>query len=292
MAQAHEMRLLLADNQAGATNSISLAVKGSDLLGDREFGRDTGLRGTRSRYACGDRVVREVVGGSFELQPSPAELDWFIERMMGDNISGYPAGAAAPGETLPQFYGYLDKGPEIFRYDLLVISRLSLSVREGDFLNMRVDLVGSAETSGVTWPGTPPAIACADEYIAADVAFTLDGDAYPFKSLEMVIDNFIAPSQHENAVLRTVFESEDLAVMVNGVFGYRTDTKDLYRRAIAGDTASIVMNNGTSTYTITFGNLKVPGRGPTVPPQGEVTMQLAMEARRTAGAPVLSIAKT
>lgn len=292
MSQSHEMRLLLADNQAGTTNAISIAAKGTDLIGDREFGRDDGRRGTRERYACGDRVLKEVVAGGFEFNPTAAELDWFLKRCMGDNIAGFPAGAAVPGETLPQFYGYVDKGPKNFRYDLLVIGRIALTVREGDYLTCRVDLVGSAETPDVTWPATPPAISCADEFICADVVFSLAATAYPFKTLDLSLDNVIAPDQHENAVNRTIFESEDLITSLQGTFGYRTDTMALYRRAVAGDAATIVINNGTNTYTFSFANLKIPGRGPTVPAQGEITMMPAMEARRTTIARSISVAKS
>lgn len=292
MGQSHEMRIMLADNQAGTTNAISIAGKSCDLIGDQEFGRDDGKRGTRERYACGDRVLREVVGGGFEFNPTAAELDWFLKRCMGDNIAGFPGSAAVPGETLPTIYAWVDKGPVNYRYDLCVIGRFALTLREGDYVVARVDLVGSREYSEVTWPVGAPAIACAPEYVASDVAFTLDAIAYPFKSLDITIDNVIAGNQHENSLYRTIFESEDLIVSLQGTFGFRTDTKALYRRAVAGDAGSVVMNNGTNTYTFTFPNLKIPGRGPTVPNQGEITMVPAMEARRTTLARCISVAKS
>jgi hypothetical protein len=291
MGQSHEMRILLADNQAGTTNAISFAGKSCDLLGDQEFGRDDGKRGTRQRYACGDRVLREVVAGGFEFNPTAAELDWVLKRCMGDNIAGFPGSAAVPGETLPQFYAFVDKGPENFRYDICVFGRVTLSVREGDYLTIRCDLVGSRENQGVTWPVGAPAIACAPEFVCADVAFNLDAVAYPFKSMDLTLDNVIAPNQHENALYRTIFDSEDFIVSLQGTFGYRADTKALYRRAVAGDAGSLVLANGTNTYTFTFPNLKIPGRGPTVPNQGEITMVPAMEARRTALANCISVAK-
>jgi hypothetical protein len=292
MSQSTELRLLLADNEAGATNAISIAAKGCDLIGDREFGRDDGRRGTRERYACGDRVTRETVSGGFDLQPSVAELDWLLERCMGDNITSYPAGPAVPGETLPQFYAYVDKGPQNYRYDKLVISRISFAIREGDFLQCRVDCIGSAEIQDVAWPSSPPAIACAAEFVAADAVFNLASTAYSFKSLDISIDNSIAGEQHENAINRTIFESEDFMVNLNLTTAVRTDTVALYRRAIAGDAGSVVINNGVATYTFTFANLKIPGRGPTVPATGEITQVLAMEARRTSGARTISVAKS
>jgi hypothetical protein len=48
MPQSHEMRILLADNQAGTTNAISLAARNCDLIGDQTFGSDPGKRGTQT----------------------------------------------------------------------------------------------------------------------------------------------------------------------------------------------------------------------------------------------------
>ena len=76
MAQSHEMRVLLADNQAGSSNAITLACRNCDLLGTQVFGRDPGKRGTREQYACGARVLREDVAGGFNLYPTAAQLDW------------------------------------------------------------------------------------------------------------------------------------------------------------------------------------------------------------------------
>lgn len=292
MSQSHELRILLADNSAGSTNAIVIAAMGTDLIGDNEFGRDTGRRGTRQQFKCGSRLLKEVVSGGFEFQPTAAQLDWFLQRGLGDAIASFPTSPVTPGETLPQFYVFVDKGPTNFRYDKCVIARMGLSVRESDYLKLRVDLVGSAEASGVTWPASPPALGCASEYICADAVFNLAATPYSFKSMDLSIDNAIADGQFENAVNRTIFESEDLIIALNGVFGYRADTAALYRRAVAGDAGSLVFSDGTTTYTFTFPNLQIPGKGPTVPATGEITQNPSMRAYATTSAAQMTVTKT
>lgn len=292
MSQSHELRILLADNAAGTTNAISIAAIGTDLIGDQEFGEDPGRRGTRQEFACGARLLREVVSGGFELQPTATQLDWFLQRGLGDAIASFPASPVTPGETLPQFYAFVDKGPTNFRYDKVVIARMGLSVRESDYLKLRVDLIGSAEASGVSWPASPPAIACASEYVCSDAVFNLAATPYPFKSMDLSIDNQIADGQHENAILRTVFESEGLQIALNGQFAYRADTTGLYRRVVAGDAGSLVFSNGTNTYTFSFANLQIPGKGPTVPGRGEITQNPTMRAKATAASPQITVTKT
>lgn len=292
MSQSHELRILLADNAAGTTNPISIAAIGTDLIGDQVFGEDPGRRGSRQEFACGARLLREVVSGGFELQPTATQLDWFLQRGLGDAIATFPASPLSPGETLPQIYAFVDKGPTNFRYDKCVIARMGLSVRENDYLKLRVDLIGSAEASGVSWPASPPAIACASEYVCSDAVFNLAATAYPFKSMDLSIDNNIADGQHENAILRTIFESEGLTIGLNGQFGYRSDTTGLYRRAVAGDAGSLVFSDGTTTYTFAFPNLKIPTKGPTVPGRGEITQNPTMRAYATAVAAQMTVTKS
>lgn len=291
MSQSHELRILLADNQAGTSNAITIAAMGTDLIGNQIFGRDTGRRGTRQQFGCGSRLLAEIVSGGFELQPTAAQLDWFLERGIGDSIAGFPASPLTPGETLPQFYVFVDKGPTNFRYDKCVIARMGLSVRESDYLKLRIDLIGSSETSGVSWPGTPPAIGCASEYICSDAVFTLDGTDYPFKSIDLSIDNAIADGQHENAIQRTIFESEDFVVAMTMLFGYRSDTAAIYRRLVAGDVASLVFDDGTDEYTFDFPDLKIPGPGPTVPATGEITQNPTANAYATTSDPQITVTK-
>lgn len=291
MPSANEMRILLADNQAGTTNPISIAARNCNLLGNQVFGSDPGKRGTRQQFACGARLLREDCVGGFNLYPTVTQLDWLIERMIGDNISGYPAGAATPKETLPPIYAYVDKGDEIFRYDELRVATIGISIRSGDYIDFRFDFIGKDETNGVTWPGAAPAIDCASEFVASDVAFNYDATAYNFKTLDLSIDNSILEDQHENALKRTLFEAGDLVVNFSTNFGYRVATKALYRAGIAGAAASVVVGDGTTTYTIAIGNLKIPGPGPIVPDTGEITMSPNMMGYRTAAAQQIQFTK-
>lgn len=291
MAQSHEMRVLLADNSAGTDNPIALAARSCDLLGTERFGRDPGKRGSRQQFSCGARVLGEDIGGGFNFYPTVTQLDWLFERMIGDNISGYPAAAATPKETLPSVYAFVDKGEDIFRYDLLKIASVSFSFTEGDYMDVRVDFVGSEETGSVSWPGTPPSIDCASEYVTHDATLTIGGTEFPFKNLTLNIDNSIADNQQENNLNRLIFESQDLIIGLTGTFGYRTDTSTLYRRGIAGDVAFLFIDDSTQSYQMTFPNVKIPGSGPTVPETGEITMSLEMAAYATTSASQIAISK-
>ena len=262
MAVQSETRLLLADNSAGSSAPIVIPVIDTDLVADEEWGEDPGARGSRQRFACGSRVLKHDVVGGFTCQPSETIMDWLIRRMIGDNISGYPVSPAVPGATLPIIYGYLDKGPNIYRFDTMVIESVILSFTEGNYVTARVNLMGSKQTGGVTWPASPPTMACEEEYAASDVTFTLASTAWSFKSGSLTIRNVIVGSQ-ENTLYRANFESNNLIVDLDLQTGVRSDTQALYGRGIAGDdSVTLALVNSDATYTMTFDNLKIPGRGP------------------------------
>lgn len=291
MAQSHEMRVLLADNSAGTTNAISLAARNCDLLGTPRFGSDPGKRGTRQMFECGARVLGEDVSGGFNLYPTAAQLDWIIERMLGDRISSFPATPAVPDETIPPIYAFVDKGEEIFLYSKLYMTTVTFSIREGDYVDVRLDFIGQKEEGDQSWPGGAPAIDCDSEYVASDTTFNFNSTAYKFKNLDLSFDNRIASGQQENNLFRDVFESEGLMCGLNGSFAHRSDTVALYRVAIAGAAGSVVMDDGTTSYTFSYANIKIPGNGPTVPDDGEVTKQLDMTAYRTTSTDVVTITK-
>lgn len=264
MAVQSETRLLLADNSAGSTNPIVIPVIDTDLVADEEWGEDPGARGTRQRFSCGSRILSHNIVGGFTVQPSESIMDWIIERMMGDNISGYPTSPAVPGSTLPSIYVYLDKGPNIYRYDLCIIESVVFSFAEGQYVSMRVNLMGSRQYGSISWPGTPPAMPCEEEYAASDVTFTLDSTAWSFKSGTLTIRNVMVGSQ-ENTLYRANFETNNLIVDLDLQTGVRSDTVDLYGRGIAGDdSVTLALVNSDATYTMTFDNFKIPGRGPTL----------------------------
>lgn len=298
MTQSVMMRLVIGDDGSNtdliATNGILLAVMDCDLGATEVFGTDTGSRGTRQRFDCGSRKLGESVSGGFTLQPTKTQLDWLIKRFMGDNVSAFPSGAATPQETLMNHVAYVDKVADIYKYTRLRFNSLRFSASEGDYLKVRVDFTGSREYNGQTWPTgvqIPTSFDCASEYVCSDIALNVGGTGYPFKALSWQVGNAIAVQQ-ENSLYPTVFETQDFEVSGNGTFGVRSDTIALYKRGVTGDAASIVLNDGTNTYTFSFANVKIPAQNNIpIPDQGTITMDLGLQCFRTSGSHSLSITK-
>lgn len=295
MSQATEMNMILADADGSDlpdANPILIAARNCDLGSDEMFAYNTGKRGTRQQYSCGARKVRDVVSGGFDFYPTEVSLDWIIQRFIGDNISGFPTGAATPKETPVTFVAAIDKGYDNFRITKICINELILSITEADLISCRVNCVASREYSGYTWPTLSPAptLDCGDCCAAADCVLSVGGTAYSFKSGTMTISNNI-PDIIENAMYRTRYEYGAMSVGLAATFAYRSDTAALYRRGIAGDAAYVEFNTGSKKYTWTVANLKAPGQKIVVPEDGEITIPFSGVGLRTSGAQQLSIAK-
>lgn len=279
MSDSKATRLLLSD-AVGLTTPQFIAFRECGLLGDRAFGVNDGHRGTRQQSACGARILRDMSRGSFSGYFVGAELDWLLPRAIG--TSG--ASPWIPTNTIAPIYALVDKVAAMWLYNAIRITSFEFSSSETQYINWMFNLVGGLEEGYLSvWPVAAPAFpACGVSLIHSDLVFTYGGTVYPTKSIRCTINNALDDAQFENAVTPTRFEARDLDISLEVTLRYGSDTKALHRAALAGAEASIAMNDGTSTYSFLFGNLKIPTGGPTVPVSGGVNQTLQMKAYRKA----------
>lgn len=291
MSQSTASRMMLADNAAISTNPLWPSFLDNDLVGMREFGRDEGHRGTRQRTSCRARVLSDASGGSFSLKASVTEIDWLLKRYLGSG-SGTGGSPWILAEAPAVYYALVDKVAAKYLYTLMP-SKLTIAGSEKQYLLWTAEATGGAESVwGSAWPGTPSAPECGTAFLFSDCALTYSGTAYPLQSFSLSIDNDIDGQQYENAITPTRFESQDAIVQLSFKCALRSDTLALYRAGIAGAAATLVFTDGTTTYTITFANLKIPNGGPKIPAKGRINFDLTAEAYRTAAAEQISIVKS
>jgi len=272
-----------------SSNKILIGVTDCDLLGNRVFDVAQGKSQTREMTKCRAAQMGETVSGGFSLFPTSAELDWLLTNALGWGSSS----PWTPSSSLSSINLWADKGDlQTYKYTGCRLNRLMLSGQEFQFLKARCDFIGESETEVTDLTTTGVTIDCANCFPFKDIVLTIGGTAFKLKQFDLTIDQGIPAQQQENNATRTVFEAGMLTVGLNVTVGFRSDTKALYRKAVAGDdSCTLSWTDGTYTYTATFGNLKIPGNGPTVPENGEITMVPQIQAYRSGSAPVISIAK-
>lgn len=291
MSQATASRMMLADNSAISTNPLWPSFLDCGIVGNREFGRDEGHRGTRQRSSCRARILSDKSGGPVNMRASVTEIDWLIKRALGSG-AGSGGDPWVLAEAPAGIYALVDKVAAKYLYPLW-INRLEISGSEKNYLNWMVDTMGGAESVwGSAWPGSPSAPECGTAFITADCVLTYNSVAYKFQNFRLTIDNAIDDQQYENSITPTRFESQDAIIQLTAQCALRSDTIDLYRAAVAGAAGSLAISDGTTTYTFTFANMKIPNGGPTIPAQGRINMPLTIDCLRTAAAQQISVVKS
>lgn len=269
-------------SDASLTTPIWMEFRDCSLAGKRQFGATEGHRGTRQPASCRARVLSDTCDGSFSGRLSVTEIDWIMPYVFGTTASS----TLIPGETLSPFWALVDKVAAMYRYNSLYINTFTLSGSETQYLDWSFGCLGFTETSWLSsWPASPIAPECGTAFAFQDVTFTFAGTVYKPSSFTFQINNNLAPLI-ETSVSPTGFETQNMQVTLDMTFDFRTANLGLYRYALAGGAATLAFSDGSTTYTLNFGNLKIPDGAPTIPQTGRVNMPLKMEAFRATNATV------
>lgn len=271
------------------TSSKAFEIQLPESLSKRSTIRRTdGLRGTRQHDKTRRRLESEAVGGTIAFHPGVAEFDWFLPYILG----GATVGGVTPlAETIPSFYGMLDRVTKVFTYAGLKVNTARLSGASGSPVALSLDLEGTSETVGNA--GTFPAIAIPDEsqFIYPDLVLTLDGDEYEVARFELVINNVLDTNRYMNSTTRSQMPATDLQISLGLQLAFTSDEVALYDGALAGIDGSLALDNGTNSYTFAFANLHAPAESPTVQNKSEIMLPLNYVIERTTGTSALSVTK-
>lgn len=277
MSQSNLSRLYVSEN-SDLSSGMLVSVKGTSLAGAQQFVSDSGLRGKREHSPCRRRLVSDKSAGAITGNFSYGEIDFFLKQTFGTASSPWKL-----EDTQETFYALVDKVAALYKYQLYVDS-LEISGSELGYINWAVNCVGGIESEyGSAFPSSPAMPECGNAYVMPDMTFTYDGTEYKLRSFKLTISNSIDPNLHENALTPTLFESQDFTVMLEAQAAFRSDTKALYRAAVAGAAASLKLDDGEYSYNFAFANLHISGDAPTVPERGgRIEMPIKMEASRSA----------
>lgn len=235
---------------------------------------DEGIRGTRDRYVNRSRKTQERVGGTINMCPSPTEIDWWIQRILGGTTA---TGVTAVAETLPDFYMIWDSGDTVHEWNGCKAGRATISGNPGQPINWAVDIEAKTETKdAASFPAITPATD--SMFVFSDIILTLGGTARKSESFSLVIDNVLDAERFLNSLTRDEIPATDRIITLTCQLPWNGDNDDLYDMAMAGVEGSLALSDGTDTYTFDFGKLLAPAEGPDGPARAELKMPLVMRA--------------
>ena len=281
MSQSVATRMMLAAD-AILTSPIWVEFRDCSLAGKRQFGSTEGHRGTRQPASCRARILSDMCDGTIAGRLSVTEIDYLMPLALGTTASS----TLVPGETINAFFALVDKVAALYLYNGLRINTFSLSGSELNYLDWSFGCLGLTETTyGSAWPVSPIAPECGTAFAFNDVVFTYSGTTYKPSTFTLNINNNLQPLT-ENSISPYSYETGAMEVSLDMTFDFRANNLALYRAALAGAAASLAMSDGTTTYTFSFANLKIPDGAPTIPQSGRVNMPLKMMAYRATNATV------
>lgn len=259
------------------TASIPFEFISEDLGKTTPIMNTAGVRGTRWHPSERSRFGINTIGGPIVLRPSPNDLTFLLQRILGAAPVGNVFSVA---ETLPAFFVLVNRVVETFQYESVYVNTATFRSQTGGFLELTLDTIAKVETKpGPAFPALALGLAAADApYVHHDLTVTLDGVSRPCNSCEVIINNAMT-ADHRASVNPTDIDSEDGMVNVNLVLPYIADNDDLYNLALEGIDGSIVYTNGPFSLTFDFGVLQIPPNAPNVGGKGKIPLTLNMEAK-------------
>lgn len=248
-----------------------------------------GIRGTRSRLADRTRIVSEAISGTILMRPTIAEIDLLLPRIFG---AATVAGVTDLSNSMIEFQLMIDRVAKVYTYAGCRISRATIQGSSGGPIEFSLDI--EAETESIGNAGTFPSLTIdtGNMYVFSDLTLTLNSVATEVASFALTIDNVLDTARYMNSVTRTEIPAQDRQVTLTCQVPYTTTNVGLHDIAIAGIDGSIAMNNGTSTYTWDFGNLKSPANSPVVGAKNEIMLSLAFDVYKSGSDSEVKVTKS
>lgn len=276
-------------------SAITGASTGVEFVSTTLKRRDThvysrGIRGTRSRSKSRARIARTEVSGQIVLEPSASEIDFLLPYILGGTTA---AGVTDVADALPEFVIGIDKVSKVYTYAGCRVARAVFAGQSGQALQLTLDIEAETETQANA--GTFPAITLPTDnfFVMSDVTLTLLSVARKFASFTLTIDNMVDADRYLNSLTRTEIAAQDRSVRLEVSAPFTSDNTDLYGAAIAGAAGSLVVSDGSVTYTMNFGNAKIPAEGQDVSGKSEIMLPLTVDLfHDDASASELKITKT
>lgn len=233
-----------------------------------------GLRGTMSRHKERVRKTRTTIAGAFEMNPTPTEIDWWLEKILGGTTA---IGVTDVADTLPEFFATIDKVTKVATYSGLRVARAILSGSSGEPLSLSVEMEGEDEAIGAAASFPSLTLPTDNMFVFSDIVLTLGAAAREIDDFTLTIENMLLAELYRNSLTRVEIPIADRLVTLACTVPYTSTNEDLYDAAIAGAAATLVISDGSTTYTIAAANAKIPADAPEVPAiNSEISLPLTV----------------
>lgn len=250
-----------------------------------------GLLGTRTRREDRTRSGLVRVEGQIAFDVSPRIWDFFLPFILGAAESTDTFNVADALTGFDMLHDPFGTGANASKIGELYVNRASLRFAPG-LLRMTLDCIGKTITIGQTFTSAAlGATAAADApFVFYDTAsgITINTATFEMEEGELIVDNALDVKFRNAQTAQSVRATDRIVSLVsNGPLTSTTWGAHFGDKASAD--ATIVINNGTVSSTITLFNMKYPDDSPDVQGKGEVPLILRSAARGDATDPDIRV---
>lgn len=240
-----------------------------------------GMQGTRSHASERTRAGTYTVGGSVTIEPSPADLDLWLPRILGgaESTDTFPL-----AETLPAFGMLFDRVTSEMQYTDCYVNRAIFRGSGNELVSLEMEIVGTTEVEDTAAPSVAISTAANNRpyhFIDSDNAGTsrlaIFGATPRMLDFEIEINNFLEP-RWGNSETATSITPKDRLVRMAVTVPYDSTNEALYRGTDA--TGSLSLVNAAMSTVFTFAILQVASESPVIPGKTPINLTLEMIARK------------
>ena len=253
------------------------------------FTERTGLRGTRAHVADDSRVGSYRCGGQIVLEPTPADVNFWLPYILGGS-----SGSWSLQETLPSLTIGVQRGEVPFLYSGCVVNRAAFAGSQTGALRLTLDIVAQNETVGTAITFSTESVT--PMYMFSDMVLTIDSLAWPVQSFDLSFDNGLLTDRFLNSLTIVSANATDRNIALRTVHPWNAIINtDLYDAAQSGTVplgfgssgsgGTLVLTNAaassTAVLTFTFGNLQSAANPATAAQRTENFMTMPWTVRKT-----------
>lgn len=251
-----------------SVNGTAMSVKSCGVVKTQLHTERDGLSGSVQANSNDVRQSVYTVGGPIVLEPSPAELAALAALAI----------STANGDVLTAFTVVVDRDYATMTYEGCKVNSFSLRGQPGAPCELTLDVVG--KTANAT--GTVTAPASSTPYVLDDVTLTLQSNSREISDFELTINNNLITNHFMNDTTLTHIPEGPRVVALKTSVDYHGDNSTLLNQAVAGAAGTILLNDGSTSHTFTFGNLKCAHTDPTITGKAaQVPLVLDMRAYKS-----------
>lgn len=247
-----------------------------------------GLTGNRSLSTSRTRLMRANVGGELTILATPAALQKWLPRVMGQSTNQSTFDLAP---QLPFFETKIDRADDVFTYENCLVSRAQIVGVSGRpiEIKLQIEALDEAVQSGdklaeASLPTDLP-------YMFGDLDLSIDSESFRVDRFELLIDNHLR-KRFVNSVIATSINSTRSEFRLQFTKKGSTANDLLAHIEWPGSAVEFTLNDGQVVTRFLFGTIQNFSTSPHVDRRNETFQTVSGWALASGSEPALRVVQS